>query len=351
MFKFRNIDSFLRGRFEKVGTLKGKRWYTDTKTSRYGLFKPQRNEHGDKSVFCANHYGEFIGYLLARNVLIPTCEAELANLTKYYKDIYKERYGGTPVNKNGCIIYSLLKPGEILEPGLVTIEKAMKLHEDDFKDITKNERRSNENDNIEVILKAIQHRTRDFYKTNNTKNYSEDDIEKKVAYNVDKTIQMMVYDCLYGNNDRHDENWSMVIMNDCSDIALYPLYDNERILGLYENQRTIETALRKNIVFELSEKTLFSRMRVPGEKKENSTYKDVLKYLIHKYPNQTKSAMQKQLSINTPEKVVSFLEDCENLPKCYVEFGKEMYADRYLFARDLLNRNLELEETRENGRY
>lgn len=29
MFKFRNIDDLIPGRFERVGMLKGKRWYID----------------------------------------------------------------------------------------------------------------------------------------------------------------------------------------------------------------------------------------------------------------------------------------------------------------------------------
>ena len=344
MFNFRTIDNFLPNRFEKIGTLKGKRWYTDMEALKFGLFKPQRQEYGDKKVFCANHYGEFIGYLLAKDVLIPTCEVELAHLNKYYPNIYKEKYGGTPIEKDGCIIYSLLAPGETLEPGMLTIDKSIESCPDAFAELTKNEKNSNRNDNIEVVLKAIEIRIRDFYKEDST--ITEAEINEKIQYNKNKAIQMMVYDCLNGNNDRHDENWSMVISRDS--INLYPLYDNERILGLHENQRKIEEALVKNAVPQSSEIGLFSRMRIPGEKKQYSTYKDVLTYLIYKYPEETKKALQEQLNINTPEKVESYLTNCEGLPKCYIEYGKTMYQSRYDYAKELLEKNLTYEDVVES---
>ena len=52
MFKFKNIDSFTAGRFERMGMLKGKRWYTgiqeiseDEHEFSLVLFKPKRKEH------------------------------------------------------------------------------------------------------------------------------------------------------------------------------------------------------------------------------------------------------------------------------------------------------------------
>ena len=44
MYKFRNIDSFKPGAFERIGMLKGKRWYTDYSDINHiatGLFKPK----------------------------------------------------------------------------------------------------------------------------------------------------------------------------------------------------------------------------------------------------------------------------------------------------------------------
>ena len=71
-----------------MGMLKGKRWY-ESSDGIFGLFKPQRTEFGDKKVFCANHYGELLGYVLSIGSTIPTCKVELAHLSKYYSNIHK----------------------------------------------------------------------------------------------------------------------------------------------------------------------------------------------------------------------------------------------------------------------
>lgn len=331
MFGFRNIDSFIPSRFERMGMLKGKRWYLNNENLSTVLFKPKRYEYGDKKVFCANHYGELLGYILAVNSDIPACKVELAHLSKYYPNIHKERNHGTPIEKDGCISYNALKPYEELEHGKNIIDSFSNNFEFLFQKLTQNDmRRLYFNDNIEVVLASIDTKTREFYQSKGSSNQY---IEMKVRQNRSKAIQMMVYDCLFGNNDRHDENWAM--KRNENDIEIYPLYDNERVLGLYENQNTIEEAFKRGKVEEISEKILFSRMRVPGEKNEHSNYKDVLKYLLENYEVETTEALKIQLSQNTPSIINQLLKSCEGLPSCYVDFGTRMYKSRYEFAREL----------------
>lgn len=331
MFKLRNIDDFIPHRFETIGMLKGKRWYIDSKNYARALFKPKRNEFGDRKVFCANHYGEFVGYLLAKYSDILACKSELAHLSKYYKNIHKFRNNGTPEEKDGCISYSMLKENDILKHGKIIIDSFSSKKSNIFNELTKNDNALNKSDNLEVVLASVEDITRTFYKEKN--NCPETYIEKKVKQNRADVIQMIVYDCLYGNNDRHDENWGLKINDE--DISLYPLYDNERVLGLYENQNVIEKALNSNAVDKISEKMLFSRMRVPGDKSKHSSYKNVLNYLIQNYNEETKVALDKILSAVTPDRVRGILEECEGLPKCYVDFGTQMYESRYNFAKDL----------------
>lgn len=348
MYTFKNIDSYKPGRFERVGMLKGKRWYTnifENNNSQNVLFKPKRLEFGDRHVFCANHYGEFVFYELVKDTSVPICPVSLARLSKYFPHIHKERNGGTPIEKDGCISCSLLGDEDILEAGSVIMNKF-----EDFKNQFESE------DDLELFLKTIELRTKNFYKEyyggyrkflpekykSFAKNeLSEEYILDKIEENRKHAIQMIVVDCLYGNNDRHSDNWSMVqkVSDDKVDIELYPLYDNERAFGLYENQRTIEQAIRDNNVEEISEKMLFSRMSVPGEEKKRSTYKDVLKYLMEHYPEETEEALKEQLQVNKPQKVKRVLELCEGLPQCYIDFGTKMYEKRYDFAKELITRH------------
>ena len=341
MFKFKNIDSFTPGRFERMGMLKGKRWYTglqeiDENNREYALvlFKPKRKEHGDKKVFCANHYGEFIGYLLSLGSRTPACKVELAHLSEYYENIHKERNNGTPEEKDGCISYSHQEKGQILHHGKLVIDEYLRENsssEFEFKKYYEND--------IDICIAAIEEETRRYYQKSSFKR-SEDYIEEKVKENRKAALNMIVYDCLYGNNDRHDENWAMVKDLDGLDISLYPLYDNERVLGLYENIRTIESSLEKNTVEQDSEKTLFSRMTVPEQNATSSSYKDVLTHILSKY-SEVGEILETHLKGNPPMKVKMYLESCENLPKQYVAYGMKMYESRYNFAKNLVRESKE----------
>lgn len=336
MFKFRNIDSYTPGRFERMGMLKGKRWYTgfqnvdeESKELSLVLFKPKRKEHGDKKVFCANHYGELVGYLLALGSRTPACKVELAHLSSYYENIHKERNNGTPESRDGCISYCQLERGQFLHHGKLVVDDYVRTHPS-----PEYEYKKNYENNIELTIAAIEESTRNFYKKSSIKR-SEEYIEAKVQENRKAALNMIVYDCLYGNNDRHDENWAMVKDLEGRDIGLYYLYDNERVLGLYENIRTVGSALENDAVEQDSEKTLFSRMIVPGQKETSSSYKDVLNYLITNY-DETRELVEKHLKGNPPIKVRMYLENCEGLPHEYVAYGAKMYESRYNFAQNLL---------------
>ncbi len=341
MFKFKNIDSFTAGRFERMGMLKGKRWYTGMQKTADGenefslvLFKPKRKEHGDKKIFCANHYGEVVGYLLALGSRTPACKVELAHLSNYYENIHKERNNGTPEEKDGCISYSHLERGELLHHGKLVVDDYIREYPS-----PEYEYRRNYENNIDICIAAIEEETRNFYKRSSIKR-QEEYIEAKVLENRRAAINMIIYDCLYGNNDRHDENWALVKDQEGRDISLYPLYDNERVLGLYENIRTIENSLKNDSVENDSEEILFSRMTVPNEKGTSSSYKDVLMHLIATY-SEAGELLEKHLKGNPPMKVRMYLDSCENLPKQYVDYGFRMYESRYNFAKELIRKSKE----------
>lgn len=342
MFEFRNIDGFIPYKFEKVGMLKGKRWYIDSEEDKMGLFKPKRYEFKDRKVFCANHYGEVIGSALGGDADTPVCKAELVHLSKYYANIHKERNHATPKEKDGCIIYSQLGRGDTLEAGKMTIERFKEKYRESYQRIIKHDKyAAYVNDNVELVLASSISRVADFYRMSGK--YSEKFIQAKIQQTRKRVIEMVIYDCLYGNYDRHDENWSMHLKGN-NDIDLYSLYDNEKVLGLYENQHFIEgTLLETENMERKAEEKFFSRMHVPGETKKNSTYKDMLVYLMSTYPQETMEMLGKQLSKITTESIRKLLQECEGLPSVYVDFGTQMYTYRNAFAKELLERNKNFE--------
>lgn len=194
----------------------------------------------------------------------------------------------------------------------------------------------NYENNIDICIAAIEETTRNYYEKSSIKR-SEEYIEAKVLENRKAALNMIIYDCLYGNNDRHDENWAMVKDLDGREIELYPLYDNERVLGLYENIRTIEASLENDTVNEDSERILFSRMTVPNQNGTSSSYKDVLTHLISKY-RETGELLERHLKGNPPIKVKMYLESCEGLPRAYIDYGAKMYESRFNFAKELIRK-------------
>lgn len=341
---FKNIDSFIPHRFEKMGMLQGKRWYINSESEerRLGLFKPQRYEFGNRKVFCANHYGELMGYIVASLSKTNSCPVELAHLTKYYENINKERNRATPKEKDGCIIYSKINVEQELEHGESIVDIFKYHNEEKYKELTATDSSYKEkSENLEVCLAAIEYKTKSFYKDR-----PEEEVQKKVEQNRELAIRMIVYDCMYGNNDRHNENWAMVKDKYGKDISLYDLYDNERVFGLYENQNIIEEALRKDKVKEVSEERLFSRLYVPGETKKHSSYKDVLIYLMENYKEETQLILKQYLEFCKPGIIQDYIKKCEGLPSCYIEFQRIMYQERYDFAKNLyINKNNNLYRT------
>ena len=85
-------------------------------------------------------------------------------------------------------------------------------------------------DNIDVVLGSIVAETIR-YESRSGKCSSEQ-VKEDVKENLKSAIDMMVYDCMFGNNDRHSQNWAMYTDEENGKAKLYPLYDNERVLGL-----------------------------------------------------------------------------------------------------------------------
>lgn len=58
-------------------------------------------------------------------------------------------------------------------------------------------------------------------------------------------IRMLIFDCLIGNNDRHDENWGFLYDRNKRVFALAPIYDNASCLTSGENEERVQELLRQ----------------------------------------------------------------------------------------------------------
>lgn len=51
--------------------------------------------------------------------------------------------------------------------------------------------------------------------------------------------KMLIFDCLIGNNDRHDENWGFIFSQDARKIKISPIYDNASCLASGQNEDSV----------------------------------------------------------------------------------------------------------------
>lgn len=324
MYSFRNIDSYIPKEYERAGALKDKLWFEDPKsidpeTSKRvrGLFKPRRKEaYHPYELFCGNHYGEVAGYCLAKMINMPSCRAELV-------DVHTEKNPytrGDIKHKIGTMVYSRLRNREELIPGKIVVEGLKMDNPEKYEELSSSSRYyygDANNNNIEIILASIENTM----KKAGIPSHKIEEVKSKM-------IQMAIFDCAFGNNDRHDENWSMsYIGKNRETLDLYPAYDNERVLGLYENLDLISHAVNSEKVPEVSTEVLTSRIGFPG-KPEKVKYYELLEYLGEHYPEVTKQTIQTILNNVSSKDVAQMLSEMEDLPPEYIEFGTLMFSER-----------------------
>ncbi len=58
-----------------------------------------------------------------------------------------------------------------------------------------------------------------------------------------KFRKMLIFDCIIGNNDRHDENWGILYGSTITKLKLAPIYDNASCLTAGETEETVERLL------------------------------------------------------------------------------------------------------------
>ncbi len=103
---------------------------------------------------------------------------------------------------------------------------------------------------------------------------------------LEKWIEMMLFDYLIGNSDRHQNNWAILFKVDENNKNLHyrfcSLYDNGSSLCSYVRESDIDEILGKdkNRFDALCDRKSKSMIRLDGYDKKRPTHLDVVKYLI-----------------------------------------------------------------------
>lgn len=277
--------------------------------------KNNRNEFLYKNNIMLNaaYFGEVIGSQIAKVTIGNACDAELAKQRRGFGDIYD----------NGVIsYYYFAKDDKQISPFFI------------IQDYYKNEGTTRKGlPNLDDIFGALKYLMLRKYK----RPYSE--YEKLKQQYVD----MIMFDCRFGNFDRQLENWLLFEDGQTQEISLYPLFDNETTLG-FDQAITGNASNEKIITYN---RDLRMAYRAPGDgTREFSNLEDILKYMIEKFPTETEKSIEKVKTFSL-EDLSKLLDEFPDMPEERKKFTKQMFlARRLLFERYI--REARVEKQNEN---
>ncbi len=125
-------------------------------------------------------------------------------------------------------------------------------------------------------------------------------------------IEMMLFDFVTGNRDRHQNNWAILVKKQDNSINIKwsPLYDNGSSLCCYINESDIPALLGKDKVRfnALADSKSRSLIRIDGNKKSMPTHREVVEYLLKNY-SVTKEIAKKFLEQLTERNINALLNE------------------------------------------
>lgn len=284
-------DNFCASRCKIVAFKKKKTLNNKNKNNKNRFFFKSNLLTGGENLY----FGEVIGSIIAKRTIGNACEASLALKNRHYKNYYDK----------GAISYYYLAEEDNIIPSSSFIS-AYYAHEN-------MQRKSLPR--IEDVKKAMSL----FLIKRNRPN-------SEINYLFQQYIDMIVFDCRYGNYDRLEENWMLYEDGKTNEVRLYPLFDNERILGFDLLSSKYETSEK---VIDFCQGLKMAYIASKDGKNEFSRVEDILKYLLTSFPVQTKLALEKVNSFALQD-LSDLLEEFPDLTETRKEFTKKMYIARGL---------------------
>lgn len=356
-FIFNNIDEkYIKSRPEYMGDIQPKFWFSN-KTDMI-LVKRQHSQkvsgQPQKSKMF-NHYGEYFGYLLAQKSEINSCPVDLISVHDT-----KNKYSHTKHLYTACGSKKLLTPSQNMMLGELVIGAFEATQQEKFKEILskksdipyiKNRMTIDPYDNIDIVLESIVAQTIRF--EIKACKHSSEQVKADIQENVKSAIDMMIYDCMFGNNDRHSQNWAMCTDTETGRATFYPLYDNERVLGLSIPEADVKRAVANGDLDNKTEQSEFSRMGI-SPVHTGVSYKAVLEHLVNNYPEYAIPTIKRITDKVNVQDIEKLYDSCkgitqrsefsdeltpeDELPEEYKTYGVALYTQRREFARDLLEK-------------
>lgn len=131
-------------------------------------------------------------------------------------------------------------------------------------------------------------------------------------------IEMILFDCIIGNTDRHSENWALIRnkAKDCLADCCYsfaPFYDNGSSLGRELKEERIKSLLESDDAFDRFIRGGKSDIIM---EKEKSSFLATIDYILEHYPEERNHFVEKHLSLYNKETLKTLIYKIDsNYPK------------------------------------
>ena len=224
------------------------------------------------------HIGEHLAGLIGKKCGFKICDTEL-----YRHPIY-------PADKGIISFVSLSENDKLITPKRI-IQEYLKYQNLEYKDLVYTD--------IDTVFKAIF-----WFMYQYKRPYDEFSIFKQ------DFVDMLIFDLELLNPDRGLENWFIRQNTQTKAIDLYPMFDNEMILG-FDREITDSELSSEQLKYEDS-KTASAILTPEAQLKHERQvdYGKLFKYLLRKYPIQVQNSLQKFQNFS----VVNLLDILNQLP-------------------------------------
>lgn len=259
----------------------------------------------------ANHIGEYVASIILKQLGKLACKVDLGYTT------ITNHYSGKEIEIEGCLSHSQLGKHEMMLPAKVAIEDYKLTSQKKYRELTERGRTDSEKNytNVEIILAAFESK----FKKNGQ--------AKKIPEMRKAFFDMCAFDILFGNRDRHDENFGLRFDQMANELSFYHLFDDEQILGMQENVTVVEACLKSDKEYnKFKENELTSCIGIPGQTQKIKSI-DLLKYLLEKYPKEILDSIQ-DIGRYQFSDLEDLLDRIENLSNPHKEFAKKIFLDR-----------------------